>query len=155
MNGYNGSQLWDTTFAVQAFCESPAIAAFSDTIKKAYNYIDYAQIKENGRDYDTYFRHRSAGGWSFSTRDHSYPVTDCTAEGLVASLAVHQAFPQMEHTINYKRMCLAVDLILSLQNKDGGWASYELTRAPKWIERINPASVFADIMTEYSYTECS
>lgn len=155
MNGYNGSQLWDTAFAVQAFCEADNASEFYHPIKKAYDYIDYSQIKEDGRGYDTFFRHRSVGGWPFSTIDHSFPITDCTAEGITASLAVHKTFPQMAQQVNFERMGLAVDLILSLQNKDGGWASYELTRAPKWIERINPSSVFADIMTDYSYTECS
>src|SRR5579863_1456911 len=51
--------------------------------------------------------------------------------------------------------CNAAELILSLQNKDGGWASYELTRAPRWIELLNPSEIFGNIMIDYSYTECT
>jgi len=45
--------------------------------------------------------------------------------------------------------------LLSYQNPDGGWATYELTRAPKWLEKLNPSEVFADIMIDYSWTECT
>jgi lanosterol synthase len=30
-----------------------------------------------------------------------------------------------------------------------------LTRAPKWLEKLNPSEVFADIMIDYSWTECT
>lgn len=155
MNGYNGSQLWDTAFAVQAFCESDMAHSFLPSIENAYSFIDDSQIKTEVRDFNTYFRHASVGGWPFSTRDHSWPITDCTAEGLLASMAVHSTFPELERKVSYERMCQAVDLILSFQNEDNGWASYELSRGPKWLEVLNPAAVFADIMIDYSYVECS
>jgi squalene cyclase len=28
------------------------------------------------------YRHINKGGWPFSTQDHGWPVSDCTAEGL-------------------------------------------------------------------------
>lgn len=36
----------------------------------------------------------------------------------------------------------AVDVMLSLQNPDGGFASYEIIRGPQWLEFLNPAEVF-------------
>jgi lanosterol synthase len=42
-----------------------------------------------------------------------------------------------------------------MQNQDGGFASYELQRGPKWLELLNPAQVFGNIMVEYSYPECT
>jgi lanosterol synthase len=39
-------------------------------------------------------------------------------------------------------MCDAVDVMLTLQNPNGGFASYELIRGPKWLEWLNPAEVF-------------
>jgi lanosterol synthase len=39
-------------------------------------------------------------------------------------------------------MCDAVDVMLTLQNPNGGFASYELVRAPHWLEWLNPAEVF-------------
>jgi lanosterol synthase len=44
--------------------------------------------------------------------------------------------------ISKGRMCEAIDVILSLQNPNGGFASYELIRGPSWLEQLNPAEVF-------------
>ncbi len=46
-------------------------------------------------------------------------------------------------------------LILSWQNDDGGWATYEKQRAGAWFEQLNPSQVFGDIMVDYSYVECT
>jgi lanosterol synthase len=42
-----------------------------------------------------------------------------------------------------------------MQNRDGGFASYETIRGPFWLEWINPAQVFGNIMVEHSYPECT
>jgi len=44
--------------------------------------------------------------------------------------------------ISKERMCDAVDVLLSLQNSNGGFASYELIRGPQWLEALNAAEVF-------------
>merc|ERR1719329_1957601 len=49
-----------------------------------------------------------------------------------------------------------VNVILSYQNRgSGGWATYENTRSFAWVEIINPAETFGDIMIDYPYVECS
>jgi len=48
-----------------------------------------------------------------------------------------------------------VQFLLSYQNGDGGWATYENCRGWKWYELLNPSEVFGDIMIDYSYVECS
>jgi squalene/oxidosqualene cyclase-like protein len=49
----------------------------------------------------------------------------------------------------------SVRLMLSWQNDDGGWATYERQRAGAWLEALNPSQIFGDIMVDYSYVECS
>ena len=46
-------------------------------------------------------------------------------------------------------------MLLTLQNVDGGWATYENNRGYGWYEWLNPSEVFGDIMIDYSYVECS
>ena len=46
-------------------------------------------------------------------------------------------------------------VLLTLQNPDGGWATYENNRGYGWYEWLNPSEVFGDIMIDYSYVECS
>lgn len=42
------------------------------------------------------------------------------------------------------RLFDAVDTLLTMQNRDGGFASYELVRGPSWLESLNPAEVFGE-----------
>lgn len=162
MQGYNGSQLWDTAFAVQAYTENPAFApAFSRTISQVYDYLEISQVREDVKDRVKFFRHISQGGWPFSTRDHGWPISDCTAEGVKATLAiVHSGVVDTgalkpAQVIDANRLADAINVILSFQNADGGWATYENTRGPAWLEWINPAEVFGGIMIDYSYVECT
>ncbi|CAM4918016.1 unnamed protein product [Rotaria socialis] len=114
VQGYNGSQLWDTAFSIQAILET-----------------------------------------GLAHLDHGWPIADCTAEGLKTTLLLHEQIFNCPRTITSDRLEYAVDFILSTQNKDGGWASYELQRSGSWIEYLNPAEVFKGIMVDYSYVECT
>jgi lanosterol synthase len=154
MSGYNGSQLWDTAFTTRAILESDLGKLFPDTIQKSYQFIELSQIKVEHATHRKFFRHPMIGSWPFSTAENGWPVADCTAEGLSATLAIHDS-GLVKPIIDDKRIKEAVDIILSYQNQDGGWATYELTRAPKWLEKLNPSEVFADIMIDYSWTECT
>lgn len=158
MNGYNGSQLWDTSFAAQGLLKSKIVDFFPDMSKKIYHYLDYSQIKKNEADYEQFYRDNGFGCWPFSTRDHDWPITDCTAEGIKCVLGLNETrtiqarYPQL---IGQERLEPAIDFLLNKQNKDGGWATYENIRGSKWLEKLNPAHIFSDIMVEYSYVECS
>ncbi|MCK5889413.1 MAG: terpene cyclase/mutase family protein [Methylococcales bacterium] len=154
MSGYNGSQLWDVSFTTRAILESDIAKQFQPTIEKSYHFIEKMQILEQHSTHEEFFRHPATGGWPFSTVEHSWPIADCTAEGLSTAFAIHHS-GLVNPVINERRLKLAVDVLLSFQNKDGGWASYELTRAPKWLEKLNPSEIFADIMIDHSWTECT
>ena len=43
MQGYNGSQLWDTAFAVQAIASTGLASEFGECLRKAHSYIDVTQ----------------------------------------------------------------------------------------------------------------
>jgi squalene/oxidosqualene cyclase-like protein len=152
MNGYNSTALWDTAFAVQAILATPHATAHATTLRRAYEYLRHNQVLEDVPDHERFFRHPSRGGWPFSDRAHGWPISDCTAEGLKAALALED---RVESPISATRLEDAVRLILSWQNADGGWATYERTRGPRWLEQLNPSQVFADIMIDYSYVECT
>jgi squalene/oxidosqualene cyclase-like protein len=57
--------------------------------------------------------------------------------------------------ISEERLQKAVNVLLTYQNEDGGWATYENNRGWGWYEQLNPSEVFGDIMIDYSYVECS
>jgi squalene/oxidosqualene cyclase-like protein len=160
MQGYNGSQCWDTSFAVQAITEGGFTEAFPECTSKIYSYLKRTQISSDEVDREKYFRHVSKGGWPFSTAGHGWPISDCTAEGLKGVLKIHSRdksctlIPASER-ISDRRLQDAVNVILELHNEDGGWATYENNRGAKWFELLNPSEVFGDIMIDYSYVECT
>ncbi|KAH6575441.1 hypothetical protein BASA60_005028 [Batrachochytrium salamandrivorans] len=152
MNGTNGSQLWDTAFAVQSILESNLgqEPEFHDMISRAYAFVDDMQIKRNAENHERCYRHISKGAWPFSTQEQSYTVSDCTAEGLKGVLMVHNKLKSIKPTISEERLFDAVNVLLSMQNSNGGFASYELQRGSELLEILNPSEVFGKIMT-YPY----
>lgn len=57
--------------------------------------------------------------------------------------------------VNHSRLQDCVDTLLTMQNPDGGFASYEQVRGSSMLELLNPAEIFDRIMVEYSYPECT
>jgi len=152
MQGYNSSQLWDTAFAVQAIAATGREEAHCDTLLAAHRFIEANQVVADVPDRKRAYRDGSRGGWPFSTRAHGWPISDCTAEGLKASLFLASI---VEDPLPRERLDAAVELMLAMQNDDGGWATYEKTRGPAWLELLNPSDCFADIMIDPSYVECT
>nr|AIW81530.1 cycloartenol synthase protein [Dioscorea composita] len=157
MQGYNGSQLWDTAFTVQAIVATNLSEEFAHPLKKAHDYIRNTQVRDDcPGDLSFWYRHISKGAWPFSTADHGWPISDCTSEGLKASLLLSQISREIVgEPLNAERLYGAVNVILSLMNEDGGFATYELTRSYAWMELINPAETFGDIVIDYPYVECT
>ena len=57
--------------------------------------------------------------------------------------------------VNQQRLEDACNVLLSYQNEDGGFATYENNRGWGWYEWLNPSETFGEIMIDYSYCECS
>ncbi|KAK4797474.1 hypothetical protein SAY86_029800 [Trapa natans] len=49
----------------------------------------------------------------------------------------------------------AVNVILSLQSENGGFAAWEPQRAYGWLEKFNPTEFFEDTLIEREYVECT
>nr|XP_051192225.1 cycloartenol synthase-like isoform X2 [Lolium perenne] len=83
MQGYNGSQLWDTAFTVEAILATELTEEYGSTLKLANDYIKNSQVLYDcPGDLSYWYRHISKGSWTFSTADQGWPVSDCTALGL-------------------------------------------------------------------------
>lgn len=83
--GTNGAQLWDTAFSIIAVAEAGLgkDPQFRDVLDKAHKFLEVSQFRE---DVDDPYRQKRKGGWPFSTKDQSYIVSDCAAEGMKATL---------------------------------------------------------------------
>jgi squalene/oxidosqualene cyclase-like protein len=176
MQGYNGSQCWDTSFAIQAYWEAGLLDDFPEMSRKVWSCLERTQILSTkiskstvAYEYEScenrvkYYRHVSEGGWPFSTSAHGWPISDCTGEGMKAILCLLFHSKSVQDgladktlmTLDENRLQKAVNVCLTLQNEDGGWATYENNRGFGWYEQLNPSEVFGDIMIDYSYVECS
>ncbi|CAI0456095.1 unnamed protein product [Linum tenue] len=118
MQGYNGSQAWDTSFAVQAILSTNLIEEYSSSLKKAHTYVKNSQVLDDcPGDLDYWYRHISKGAWPFSTADHGWPISDCTAEGLKAALLLSQMPSELVgEPLKAQRFYDAANVILSLQS---------------------------------------
>ncbi|KAF3842808.1 hypothetical protein F7725_001657 [Dissostichus mawsoni] len=157
MQGTNGSQLWDTCFAVQAFLEAGAQnnSTLAGCLRDAHQFLTITQIPENPPEYQKYYRQMNKGGFPFSTRDCGWIVADCTAEGLKSVMLLQELCPSISQPVPSERLCDAVNVLLSMRNSDGGFATYETKRGGRLLELLNPSEVFGDIMIDYTYVECT
>ncbi|CAM0910966.1 unnamed protein product [Alopecurus aequalis] len=150
-------QLWDVAFAVQAILACNTAEEFGSTLKKAHNFIKASQILGNpSGDFSRKYRHISKGGWAFQVADQGWQVSDCTAEALKALLMLSKFPPDIVgDQMETYRFHDAVNVLLSLQNPNGGYGTWELARTYPWIEILNMTEIYADIMVEHQYVECT
>ncbi|KAJ1034980.1 hypothetical protein NDA18_000585 [Ustilago nuda] len=157
MTGTNGSQLWDTAFIAQAMVDSGLAASPENKqlTQKLLDWLDDCQIRSNPQHHKTCYRFATKGAWPFSTKEQGYVVSDCTGEGLKAVIMLQENVAYLGKQVSRERMHDSIDLLLTMQNSGGGFASYERINGPAMLELINPAEVFGDIMIEYTYPECT
>ena len=156
MNGTNGVQTWDTSFLVQAVVEAGMAEdpKWRPMLRKALEFLEDQQIREDCREQDVCYRQRRKGAWAFSTRQQGYTVSDCTSEAMKAVIML-QRMPVFPKLVSDERIKDAIDTLLTMQNASGGFASYEPTRGSDYLEYLNAAEVFGRIMIEYDYPECT
>lgn len=143
------SQTWDTAFAIQALVAASPVASHPATVARATEYLADQQIRTSFPGYEEAYRLDPEGGFCFAHREHGWPVSDCTAEALLALLDVGHP------GIADERLHAAVRFILRCQNDDGGFGSYEARRGSSNLDWLNPSEMFLDCVTERSYVECT
>lgn len=153
---FNGahSHTWDTAFTVQAIAEGPRAAAHQGFLGKAARYLKNAQMREEVRDRERFYRDQRRGGWCFSDEHHRWPVSDCTAEAVSALRYLANLVP-MDDLPEPELLAEAMRFLLTRQNEDGGWGSYERQRGGHLLKLFNPSEMFGNCMIEYSYVECT
>ncbi len=151
------SNSWDTAFAMQALLDAPESSAAVDcSLDRAHGFLDRAQMTEELPEFQRYWRDSALGGWCFSGGRHQWPVSDCAAEALSAILAWYAKAPaEFAARLPRERLRSAVRFLLSRQNDDGGFGTYERRRGGALLEKINPSEMYGQCMTELSYLECT
>jgi lanosterol synthase len=150
------SDIWDTSFLVQAMCEFPEPELARPMIAKACRWLASAQIQEEIVGGADHYRSPAYGGWGFADEHHPWPVSDCTAEAAEALVrAAAGGISDEGGRLQLGRVHSAIEFVLLRQNDDGGFGSYEARRGSMLLRRFNPAEIYGNCMLEYSYTECT
>ncbi|MYB22993.1 MAG: NAD(P)-binding protein [Chloroflexi bacterium] len=147
------SASWDSGFALQALATATHIEGVPDALERGREYLGRQQIVASFPGYREAYRNDPQGGWCFAERWHGWPVSDCTAEAVLGIVAADRASGADPAGTDALRD--GVRFMLRAQNRDGGFGSYEAQRSRFDLERINPAEMFGESMTEHSYVECA
>jgi lanosterol synthase len=143
------SSSWDTSFAIRALEAASPHVDVSAPLAQSRSFLATQQIQTSVPSSDLYFRIDPHGGFCFAGSWHGWPVSDCTAEALVALL---NGSPE---TLSGVDFAAAIGFILRCQNPEGGFGAYERRKIVSTLEWLNPAEIFDSVMVEYSYVECT
>jgi len=113
------SPVWDTAYALFALAEC-GVPAKDPRLVKCADWILQKQVRKPG-DWKVKNRRGEPGGWYFEFNNEFYPDVDDTA-------MVCLSLSRVEHPNGrYQRESAqrAIDWVLSMQCKNGGWASFD------------------------------
>jgi squalene-hopene/tetraprenyl-beta-curcumene cyclase len=113
------SPVWDTAYAVFALAES-GVSASDPRLVQPCDWMLKKQVTRRG---DWYVKNRKAapGGWYFEFNNEFYPDVDDSAQVLLALSRVRTSNEGYQD----KSARRALEWILSMQCKSGGWASFD------------------------------
>ncbi|XP_062948610.1 lanosterol synthase isoform X2 [Cynocephalus volans] len=150
MQGTNGSQIWDTSFTIQALLEAGAHhrPEFSSCLQKAHEFLRLSQVPDSPPDYQKYYRQMSKllnmrnpdggfatyetkrGGYLLELLNPSevfgdimidYTYVECTSAVMQALKHFHKHFP--DHRTEEIRETLeqGLEFCRRKQRADGSW----------------------------------
>jgi squalene-hopene/tetraprenyl-beta-curcumene cyclase len=113
------SPVWDTCIAMVAL-EEAGVPADHPALVKSAEWILSKQVLGSG-DWQVKNQDAAPGGWVFEFRNDFYPDVDDTAFVLMALQRVKFPDPaRMEAAVRR-----GIQWLLSMQNRDGGWAAFD------------------------------
>jgi squalene-hopene/tetraprenyl-beta-curcumene cyclase len=124
------SPVWDTCIAMVAL-EEAGVPADNPALVKAADWILSKQVLGPG-DWQVKNKDAAPGGWVFEFRNDFYPDVDDTAFVLMALQRVKFPDPKrMEAAIRR-----GVQWLLSMQNRDGGWAAFDRDNNKDFLSNV-------------------
>jgi squalene-hopene/tetraprenyl-beta-curcumene cyclase len=122
------SPVWDTGLAVQAMMEA-GVARDDDKVAKAADWMADRQILDTVGDWAAARPNLRPGGWAFEYKNDHYPDVDDTAAVAIA----------LDRTGNPKfkaGLDRAVEWVVGMQGKDGGWGSFDADNTYEYLNHI-------------------
>ena len=113
------SPVWDTAIAAFALAETenPPLMA----LRRTADWLLSKEVRRKG-DWSAKRPHAEPSGWAFEFNNEFYPDVDDTAMVLLAFEKASASDPQQQQACETR----AVDWLLAMQGKDGGWAAFDV-----------------------------
>lgn len=133
------SPVWDTALVIRSLVDS-GLAPDHPALVKAGNWLLEKQILDYG-DWSVKNRAGKPGAWAFEFDNRFYPDVDDTAVVVMALQSVKLPNEQL------KQMSIdrAVQWIMTMQCKPGGWAAFDLDNDQDWLNYLPYADLKAMI----------
>jgi squalene-hopene/tetraprenyl-beta-curcumene cyclase len=113
------SPVWDTAYAMFALSEA-GVSKDDPRLIKAADWILTKEVRCRG-DWAVKVRRVLPGGWYFEFNNEFYPDVDDSAMVLLGLDKVNNPRERYQHEVSQR----AIDWILAMQCKGGGWASFD------------------------------
>jgi squalene-hopene/tetraprenyl-beta-curcumene cyclase len=125
------SPVWDTVLAMVALGDSGS-APDEPALVKAGDWVLREEIPGPG-DWQIRTPWTDVGGWAFEFDNDGYPDTDDTAEVI---LALRKRWPAGTSERADAVVARAVDWLLGMQSKDGGWGAFDADNDRQVITKL-------------------
>jgi squalene-hopene/tetraprenyl-beta-curcumene cyclase len=113
------SPVWDTAYAMFALGES-GVPKDDPRLLQAADWMLSKEVRSKG-DWAVKVRNVAPGGWYFEFNNEFYPDVDDSAMVLLGLDKVDNPRERYQHEVSQR----AIDWILAMQCKAGGWASFD------------------------------
>jgi squalene-hopene/tetraprenyl-beta-curcumene cyclase len=124
------SPTWDTVLSVIGMIDGHPESAQDERVVRACKWVLKHQIFVDYGDWKIYNPTGPSGGWAFEYENKWYPDVDDTAAVLLCLLKQDPASRDSAEVLQ------ATDWVMSMQNKDGGWAAFDVGNDKRYLNEI-------------------
>ncbi|KAF3002689.1 terpene cyclase [Curvularia kusanoi] len=123
------SPVWDTVLMVRGLVDV-GVDKSDERLRETVKWIKSKQILEETGDWRIFAKSIKSGGYSFEYNNRWYPDVDDTAAAILA-IITHDPVAVGSTTVSR-----AAHWICGMQNRDGGWAAFDINNDKLWLNKI-------------------
>jgi squalene-hopene/tetraprenyl-beta-curcumene cyclase len=124
------SPVWDTVLAAHALAQA-GLGADHPALRRTASWLLAKQTRRPG---DWAVRNRvEPGGWYFEHRNEFYPDVDDTC---MALMVLREARAEGRQAAQDEAIARGLTWMLGMQNRDGGWASFDRDNDKEWLTHV-------------------
>jgi squalene-hopene/tetraprenyl-beta-curcumene cyclase len=125
------SPVWDTVLSCHALIQS-GLPADAPALSRAASWLLTKQCRKPG-DWTERSPEAPPGGWYFEERNEFYPDIDDTCMALIVLAHARADVPEPEQQAAMQR---GLAWMLSMQNRDGGWAAFDRDNDKEFLTHV-------------------